>query len=105
MADIITDRQPCPPKEAQELLDYLKQKSHVPLPVMLMQQGCPLEKGQAKGLENIGRLRTRFKNLGNAYCQSLHGTEFFLVAQALEALTNPNYRHHPHIADAMQKIH
>jgi hypothetical protein len=105
MADIITDRQPCPPKEAQELLDYLEKNSHVQLPVMLIQQGCPVEKGQAKGVGNIGRLQTCFKNLGNAYCQSLNGAEFFLVAQALEALTNPNYRLHPDIADVMQKIH
>jgi hypothetical protein len=45
MSDIITDRHPCPPKETQELLDYLKKYSHVQLPVKLIQQGCPVETG------------------------------------------------------------
>jgi hypothetical protein len=105
MSDIITDRQPCLASEAQELLNYLKKNSHVSLPAILIQQNCLVEKAQAKGMVNIGRLQTFFGNLGNAYCRLLHGTEKFLVAQALEALTSANYRHHPDIADAMQKIH
>jgi hypothetical protein len=34
-----------------------------------------------------------------------YGGEVFLVGQALETLTNPNYSHHPDIADALCKLH
>jgi hypothetical protein len=105
MSSLVTDRQPCPANEKQDLIRYLKTHSHVQDPVALMGQGWLLEKGSVKGIAAIGQLRTCFRNLGLAYCQVLYGADYFLVGQALETLTNPNYRHHPDIADGMKKIH
>jgi hypothetical protein len=84
MSNLVTDRQPCPEHEKQELLAYLRANSHVQQPVQMIEAGCPLEKGKVKGIANIGQLVTYFRNLGNTYSQKLHGTEFFSVAQALE---------------------
>jgi hypothetical protein len=104
MSNLVTDRQPCPGKEKQELLAYLLANSHVPLPVQMVEAGCPLEKGKVKGIAKIGQLQTCFTNLGNTYSQKLHGTQFFCVAQALEVFRNPGEDKHPDIPADFKKI-
>jgi len=104
MSNLVTRRQPCPQQEKQELLAYLRANSHVQLPLQMMEAGCFLEKGKVKEIPNIGQLVTCFTNLGNTYCQKLHGTQFFSVAQALDVFRNPGEDKHPNIPTDFQKI-
>ena len=83
MSNLVTRRQPCPQQEKQELLAYLRANSHVQLPLQMV---------------------TCFTNLGNTYCQKLHGTQFFSVAQALDVFRNPGEDKHPNIPTDFQKI-
>jgi hypothetical protein len=101
---LVTDRGPCPEQEKQDLLAYLRQNSHVQLPVQLLGQGWLLEKGLVKGLASIGQLVTVFRNLGNTHCKAVHDSEFFTVRQALEVFRNPGADKHPDIPQDFQKI-
>jgi hypothetical protein len=96
---LVTDRRPCTAQERGALREYHATKSHVKdVVVPLIDHGADAQKGKVNGLARIGR------NIGNAYCRAVFGSDRYRVAQALEVLYNHMYNCHPDVAATRRKI-